>query len=154
SILSALLILLMIACQGPPPTQIVIVISPTPQGGIVSPAPVENNAQNVPTATKTPPPTKTPAPSPTFDPFPTATINQIQVAEQRFQNGRMFWLAPSGQIWVMLNGADATSGRWAVYNDSFVDGQPEDDPSLTPPAKFLQPVRGFGKLWREHTEIK
>lgn len=154
SILSALMIMLIIACQGPPPTQIVIVISPTPQGGVVTPTPVTGIVQNVPTATSTAPPTKTPAPSPTFDPFPTATINQIQVAEERFQNGRMFWLAPTGQIWVMINGADATRGQWAVYDDSFVDGQPEFDPSLTPPAKMLQPIRGFGKLWREHPEIK
>ncbi len=60
----------------------------------------------------------------------------------------MFWVQPIGQIWVlMITGTG--HGTWSVYQDTFKDGEPENDPSLVPPAGRYQPQRGFGKLWRE-----
>ncbi|MFO7321706.1 MAG: hypothetical protein DIU68_008245 [Chloroflexota bacterium] len=104
-----------------------------------------------PTVTPDPP---TPAASPTPDPFPTATIGQIQVAEQPFERGRMFWVQPKRQIWVMEI-TEEGRGIWTIYNDTFEEGQPEFDPELTPPADNLyQPERGFGKLWRENPEVR
>ena len=45
-------------------------------------------------------------------------------------------------------------GRWAEYPDTWREGLPESDPALQPPAGLRQPVlrqpvRGFGKVWRE-----
>jgi len=108
-------------------------------------------AQVVGNATRTM--TPTPAASPTFDPRPTATTGEIQVAEEVFEGGRMFWVEPTQQIWVMIIEGEGR-GTWGVYEDTFVEGEPEFDPSLLPPDGMYQPERGFGKLWRENEEIR
>ena len=148
SLLIVALLLAITACQGPPPTQIVIVVTatPSPEGAT---EPVN------PSITPTMAATMTPSITPTLDPFPTTTVSQVQVAEERFQHGRMFWLLPVEQIWVMVEDSnDPTRGIWTVYNDTFVDGEPESDPSLVPPDGLVQPERGFGKLWRENPDVK
>jgi serine/threonine-protein kinase len=142
------------ACQGPPPTQIVLVVTATPS----ETTNVTNQAVNVsitpqklpdvtPTSTLLPPTATTIPATPTFDPFPTATLNQIQVAEQVFEHGRMFWIQPRKQIWVMTE-TSKTQGKWAVYDDTFEDGEQDKDPTIIAPAGKYQPERGFGKLWR------
>jgi len=85
--------------------------------------------------------------------FPTPTRAQIAVAEQVFENGRMLWVQPTGQIWVMVLEEEG-SGTWAVYDDTFAEGDVEDDPELEAPEGMQQPTRGFGKLWRENPEIR
>lgn len=104
------------------------------------------------------PPTETPAPrTPTATQpppnFPTPVFAQIQVAEQLFEHGRMFWLQPTQEIWVLIVTGEGR-GTWLVYEDTFVDGEPENDPSIVPPAERLQPERGFGKLWREVQQVR
>jgi hypothetical protein len=143
------ILILAAACQGPPPTVIYIVLSPTPDangGVIVTPEP---NETTTPTATPTATTTSTP------DPFPTTTFSQIQVAEEKFEHGALFWLQPVGQIWVLVEDEDdPEKGVWTVYDDTFIEGQPEFDPSIEPPEDLFQPERGFGKLWRENPEIR
>lgn len=86
--------------------------------------------------------------------FPTPFVApEVGVAEQLFERGRMFWLEPNGQIWVLVI-TEEGRGTWAAYEDTFSAADPESDPSLTPPADRLQPVRGFGKLWRENVEVR
>ncbi|MCY3779630.1 MAG: hypothetical protein OXG78_04915 [Chloroflexi bacterium] len=98
-------------------------------------------------------PTDTPTITPTPDPFPTPVKGNIYVAEQRFEGGRMFWLQPNGQIW-LLSADEAGKNIWSVYNDTFVEGEVESDPQIVPPENRHQPVRGFGKLWRENLEVR
>jgi hypothetical protein len=98
-------------------------------------------------------PTPTPRPSPTPDLRPTATRGEVQIAEQVFENGRIFWVQPTGQLWVMF-GEEEGGGEWGVFEDTFTDGEPETDPSLVPPEGFFQPERGFGKLWRGNPEVR
>lgn len=100
-------------------------------------------------------PTNTPTPtlSPTPDIFPTPVIGQIFIAEQTFERGRMFWLQPVGQIWVVATDENGNN-IWSVYEDTFQEGQPEINPTLTPPVGLYQPERGFGKLWRETPEVQ
>ncbi|PJF41056.1 MAG: hypothetical protein CUN54_02835 [Phototrophicales bacterium] len=81
------------------------------------------------------------------------TVAEIQIAEQVFEGGRMIWIEPTGQIWVMLVDEEG-GGRWLVFEDTFVEGEPEIDPSIQPPEGLLQPMRGFGKLWRENPELR
>lgn len=143
-----LALMLAAACQGQPPTVVYVVLSPTPdQGGAAA------SGSDSPTVTVTPTVSVTPAASMTPNIFPTATINQITVAEQIFENGRMFWVEPTKQIWVLVV---ETSGQgiWTVYNDTFREGDLESDPGIEPPAESLQPMRGFGKLWRENPEVR
>jgi hypothetical protein len=85
--------------------------------------------------------------------FPTPTFGQIQVAEQVFEHGRMFYVQPTQQIWVMLNDGDS-GGTWGVYQDTFEEGDMEVDPSIVAPEGLIQPERGFGKLWRENEEVR
>lgn len=87
--------------------------------------------------------------------FPTNVAAQVDVAEEAFQQGHMFWLRPNRQIWVMVNNPpDSSSGDWYCFNDTFQEGEPEIDPSLVPPANLYQPRRGFGKIWRSHPDLK
>lgn len=85
--------------------------------------------------------------------FPTPVYAQVQVAEQLFEHGRMFWIEPIQQIWVLQITGEGR-GTWASYEDTFVEGEPETDPSLVPPDGRYQPERGFGKLWRESGNLR
>ena len=157
--LAAVLILLLAiaaACNGAPPTQIVIVVTATPSDTTFDDGTVSANGSS-PTPdgdfTREPESSSTPAPTATPDPFPTPTSNRMQVAEQLFEQGRMFWLQPTKEIWVLLL-TEENGGTWTVYKDTFEDGEMEFDPDTTPPEGLYQPERGFGKLWRENPEIR
>ncbi len=93
----------------------------------------------------------TPTPLPTN--FPTATTAEINVAEQVFEGGRMLWIQPTDQIWVLVVTSEG-EGTWTVYDDTFEEGDVERDPTITPPQGLYQPERGFGKLWRETPEVR
>src|SRR5882724_4840986 len=104
------------ACQGIPPT-VVVVVSSTPDPNVLqitvtpsnpvaavgSPVPPTQSAavssaatqapSQIPAVTQTPaPPTVTPGPTltPTF--FPTQTRAQLNIAQEDFQHGFMFWI--------------------------------------------------------------
>lgn len=126
-------------------TVIVVVTATSGDGGVAQPSP---------TTTPTEAPTISPTPTATVDPFPTPIVNQIIVAEQIFENGRMFYLQPNQEIWVMINGQDHTGGSWSRHSDTWREGMPEFDPDLTPPDGLYQPMRGFGKLWRENETVQ
>jgi hypothetical protein len=150
------LILLVAACQGPPPTQIVLVVTATPDGQTPSTQPTSTTSESqspteVPTTT-TIQASPTPQMTATIDPFPTPTVGQIQAAEQVFEHGRMMWIQPRKQIWVMIDDGSG-KGKWSVFEDTFQDGESEFDPSLVPPEGKYQPERGFGKIWRENQAI-
>ena len=74
---------------------------------------------------------------------PLAEAAVTGAAFQPFERGLMFWRADRRDIDVLH-----TDGWWAGYDDTWDESQPVDDPSLTPPEGLLQPVRGFGKVWR------
>ncbi len=161
-----------------PPTQIVMVITATPEPGVLlvpmtftpqgtPPATTRNPSQSdTPAQTATSSPSATPSatarpPSPTPRPamFPTDTAAQVALAEQIFQNGRMFWLRYNRQIWVMVASEDDPNvGDWYCYYDTFREGEQELDPDLIPPQdagqELYQPRRGFGKLWRNNPQLK
>lgn len=77
-------------------------------------------------------------------------------AQQEFEGGRMIWLQPEHKIIVLFDhtiaGSDAPQMR--VYDDTWVEGEPESDPEIEAPEDRLQPVRGFGKVWRENLEVR
>lgn len=95
----------------------------------------------------------TTGPTPLPAGFPTPVMAQVTVAEQLFEGGRMFWIQPTGQIWVMTIGGEGF-GKWTIYADDYVDTEPALDPALTPPEGRYQPERGFGKLWREADDLR
>lgn len=91
-----------------------------------------------------------------FEPPPeacSATDPQVSdQVEQNFEHGRMIWVAAEDRIYVIFE--DDRSPQWAQYPDDFEEGQPERDESLVPPSGMLQPMRGFGKVWRENENVR
>lgn len=72
----------------------------------------------------------------------------VSLVMQRFESGRMFW-RDTRQILIL-----ADSGIFWRTADSWQEGFPADDPALTPPEGRLQPVRGFGLVWRNNPTFR
>ncbi len=70
-------------------------------------------------------------------------------AEEIFIGGYMFWLSSGPTVYVLYN-----NGTWQSYPDTWAPPQPESDPSIVPPWGYYQPVRGFGKVWRENAGVR
>jgi hypothetical protein len=77
------------------------------------------------------------------------TPTNTPLATQPFENGWMIWRGDEAAIYVLYN--DTT---WQRFDDTFVEGEAERDPSIQVPAGRLQPVRGFGKLWRAEPSVR
>lgn len=151
------------SCQsGLPPTEILIevtrvvtvVVTPDPNQGPLPLNTPEATQEAQPVVTEAPIVTETPTMTPTPDAFPAPVIGQIFVAEQQFERGRMFWLRPIDQIWVITIEGE-NEYVWQVAEDNFEEGMPESDPEFVPADEnLMQPIRGFGLLWRENAEIR
>ena len=140
------------------PMIVYIVVTATPEGVIpsVSVEPTQAPTQLVPTTSSNDIATVEPTEagqSSQVEAAPTNTVRQIYVAEQPFERGRMFWLEPTGQIWVMIE-TEPGFGLWQVYEDLFKEGDIEFDPTMATPEGLLQPVRGFGLIWRSNEEVR
>jgi hypothetical protein len=80
---------------------------------------------------------------------------EIPVALQVFERGFMIWKGgPESQIYVLAAGDGTRPPRWTAYRDTFQEGETALDPLLTPPPGVEQPVRGFGKVWREQPGVR
>jgi photosystem II stability/assembly factor-like uncharacterized protein len=79
-------------------------------------------------------------------PLGCALENSIETAgaHQPFELGMMFWREDERTIYVLRQ-----DGIWEQWADTWQEGTPDRDPTLTPPEGLYQPVRGFGKIWRE-----
>jgi len=96
-----------------------------------------------------------------FTPAPAACpryeASDTWAAEQLFEHGRMIWLEE-------IHGKDFTlqhlilvlydNGAYEYYEDVWNEDMPESDPAIVPPMELLQPIRGFGKIWRENTDVR
>lgn len=75
---------------------------------------------------------------------------QLSGAGQAFEHGGMAWIGQSpAQIYVLF-----ADGSFQRFNDTFQSGVDPDSGGLTPPAGLLEPVRGFGKVWRESSVVQ
>jgi len=74
----------------------------------------------------------------------TSTEHSTWSAWQPFERGAMLWLEETREIWILED-----DGHWQRFQDTWAEDQPESDPNLVPPSGLLQPIRGFGKVWRE-----
>jgi hypothetical protein len=83
-----------------------------------------------------------------FEPKPErcliAPAEEIPAAIQRFERGMMIWMGNPKSIYVL----QTPNGLVDRFADAFVEGMPEADASIIAPAGKLQPVRGFGLVWR------
>jgi hypothetical protein len=91
-----------------------------------------------------------------FEPVPDscpAEPPQLSVqVEQTFEHGRMLWVGTLDRIYVVFE--DGGSPGWAQYPDEYEEGQPASDDTLIPPPNLLQPVRGFGLVWRSNPRVQ
>ncbi len=73
-------------------------------------------------------------------------------AEQTFERGRMIWVQAQDRIYVIFE--DGRSPEWARYPDNFEEGDAELDDTIVPPPGLLQPIRGFGLVWRSNPRVR
>lgn len=87
---------------------------------------------------------------------PRDEVVTVPAAHQPFEGGRMVWLQPEGTILVLYDAPAPGSDGWQlrVYEDTWGAGDAESDPDIEPPPDRFQPVRGFGKVWREDPEVR
>lgn len=98
-----------------------------------------------------------------FDPTPDpdlcpSAVNNLTAAAQPFEHGRMIWLdggvdgdgvTRADMIFVLY-----ADGTLTAFLDTWREGDPLSDPTIVPPAGFYQPVRGFGRVWREEATVR
>lgn len=83
---------------------------------------------------------------------PSAHELGIQLAaEQHFQGGYMFWRGDTKTVYVFLGG---NTGEWYDLEDTWQDSDPTPAPLGNAPAGLYEPVRGFGKIWRDYPSLK
>lgn len=116
--------------------------------------------------TNTPPVTNTPVPQSAIVPLDAPFVCRAEVVEQTFEHGYMFWVGGSteercntqhtfepgsGEIWVAILDETGRVGNWLIFVDDWdEDTEPESDPNMEPDdPDLIQPIRGFGKVWRE-----
>ncbi len=68
---------------------------------------------------------------------------------QPFERGSMFWRGDTKQIYAL-----AANGQFWQVPDSWNEGMPADDPAFAAPSGVLQPVRGFGLVWRSNGALR
>lgn len=87
------------------------------------------------------------------DACPAAPPQVSREAEQVFERGRMIWVEAHDRIYVIFE--DGLSPAWAQYPDNFREGDPERDDAFNPLSPgLLQPVRGFGLVWRTNERVR
>lgn len=80
---------------------------------------------------------------------PRAEAIVVAAARQPFEHGLLLWRQDVNLIYGL--GPD---GTWFFTGDTWRDGDPSDDPAIIPPSGSYQPVRGFGKVWRERPGVR
>jgi serine/threonine-protein kinase len=82
-------------------------------------------------------------------PLPAAPV-QVNSASQLFERGSMIYAQETpARIYVLYN-----DGTFRRYDDTWVGGVDPESGGETPPAGLLEPVRGFGKVWRTNPDVR
>jgi hypothetical protein len=81
-------------------------------------------------------------------------VNSVRTGVvQDFQFGFMVWVpdtSTNGLIYVFY-----VNGTYKRYPDTWVEGTDPESGGETPPqANLLEPVRGFGKVWRDNQDVR
>ncbi|MAS37919.1 MAG: hypothetical protein CL610_28245 [Anaerolineaceae bacterium] len=78
---------------------------------------------------------------------PLGTPTTSNSAEQRFERGAMVWLG--GPIYVLY-----ADGRLQRFDDTFNAAVDPASGVENPPAGLVEPIRGFGKIWRNNPDVR
>jgi hypothetical protein len=74
---------------------------------------------------------------------------QTAGAWEPFERGQMLWRKDVLRVVALED-----TGRWAVYDDDWHEGDVAWDANLNAPADLYQPVRGFGLVWRQQSGVR
>jgi hypothetical protein len=74
----------------------------------------------------------------------------VETAYQPFEHGSMLWISRTTYVPEKLIYVFFDDGTFQQFNDTWAEGQPVSG-GETPPRGLYEPVRGFGKVWREGT---
>lgn len=88
---------------------------------------------------------------------PVGTPQPVGGVWQAFEHGVMFWRQSDHSIFIISSLAirqGQTTDKWWRIEDTWQTGEPESDPGLQPPAGMRQPIRGFGKVWRNNGFVR
>jgi hypothetical protein len=80
---------------------------------------------------------------------PRAEAIEVDAARQPFEHGWLLWRRDVNLIYGL-----EPDQSWFFTGDTWRDGDPSDDPAIIPPNGLYQPVRGFGKVWREESGVR
>lgn len=81
---------------------------------------------------------------------PQEAEHAIPMIMQPFEHGMMFYRDDEKQIYVMF-----TNKTWKSFADTWNAALPADScPSVSVRSGFVKPIRGFGKVWCEQTEVR
>ena len=87
---------------------------------------------------------------------PTGAPYTVKLVVQTFQTGLMFW-RETKEIYVVstagIQKGGSTDTFWRVP-DNWNESIPANDPALVAPAGMLQPIRGFGYVWRSNANVR
>jgi hypothetical protein len=72
----------------------------------------------------------------------------VYVTAQSFVGGKMVWRSDTGHIWVLLSSGSVDSFPALSYTNL------PDNPYTNPPAGYIRPINGFGKVWGNHTGMR
>ncbi len=80
--------------------------------------------------------------------------SSVASAYQPFQNGVMIWVAslgvlPQPTIYALYN-----NGTYQRFNDTWREGVDPVSGGAQPPEGLVEPMRGFGKVWRENSGVR
>jgi len=85
---------------------------------------------------------------------PPPIYSPVQAAFVPFEKGYMLWLGDTRQIYVMVQNEGQPAGTFTTYQDTWREGMPESDSTLTAPEGLFQPERNFGHAWRTYPGVR
>ncbi|MEO0561730.1 MAG: hypothetical protein AAF125_06435 [Chloroflexota bacterium] len=80
------------------------------------------------------------------------TLSSAASAYQAYQGGFMIWVdspTSNGTIY-----AFSVSGEYLSYPDTWTSGVDPERGGETPPDGLIEPIRGFGKVWRDNPIVR
>jgi hypothetical protein len=81
---------------------------------------------------------------------PVGLAVSMSSASQLYERGGMFWLqGPPPVIYALYN-----TGRFGRYDDTYNATTDPYSGGETPPSGLIEPIRGFGKVWRSNPDVR
>ncbi len=89
-----------------------------------------------------------------INPHVTPEAWEVQTAFEPFEHGMMIWSNKIGWYEQPVIYVLSENGTYQRYDDTFDANVDPESGGLTPPAGLFEPIRGFGKVWRENPGVR